>query len=181
MYQSGIGDEFLTEPGYSGWIGGIKGDVIYNGLTLTAAYTFANDFSGTEDNWQAPYGSWPGYTSMIVKDFNRTEEQAVLVGASYDFAELGLEGLVFTAAAAFDLAVGENTSGTADLPTWNEYDFTADYRLSALDGGLAWLAPLWLRARYALVDTENPDGTHDQLDDFRIIVNYELQFNGKDL
>ena len=180
MYQSGVGEELLTEPGYSGWIGGIKGDVIYNGLTLTAGYTFANDYSGTEDAWQAPYGSWPGYTSMIVKDFNRTEEQALLVGATYDFADLGLEGLVFTAAAAFDIAVG-NDSKDEDLPTWNEYDFTADYRFSALDGDLEWLAPLWLRARYALVDIDNPDAPGSQIDDFRVIVNYELQFNGKDL
>ena len=68
------------------WIGGIKGDFIYSGLTLTAGYTL-NGVSG-RDNWQAPYGSWPGYTSMIVEDFNRAEEQALLVGASFDFAEL---------------------------------------------------------------------------------------------
>jgi hypothetical protein len=43
------------------------------------------------------------------------------------------------------------------------------------------LAPLWIRARYALVDSFNSDNTTDQLDDFRIIVNYELQFQGKDL
>ncbi|MFN4143868.1 OprD family outer membrane porin [Aestuariivirga sp.] len=182
MFQSGIGDERLTEPDYDGWIGGIKGDVIYNGLTLTAGYTFANDFSGTEDGWQAPYGSWPGYTSMIVKDFNRTEEQALLLGASFDFEQVGLEGLVFTAAAAFDLAVGENSKGE-DLPEWNEYDFTADYRFTSLSENVEWdwLTPLWLRARYARVDTENPDNTRDQLDDFRIIVNYELQFKGSDL
>ena len=181
MYQSGIGDERLAEPDYQGWIGGIKGDVIYGGLTLTAGYTFAGDFSGEEDSWQAQYGSWPGYTSMIVKDFNRTEEQALLLGASFDFAEVGLEGLVFTAAAAFDVVVGEDEKADDDLPEWNEYDFTADYRFSSLEGDLEWLAPLWLRARYALVETEQPDDTRDRLDDFRIIVNYELQFNGSDL
>lgn len=180
MFQSGIGDDRLAEPDYEGWIGGIKGDVIYGGLTVTAGYTFAGDFSGDEDNWQAPYGSWPGYTGMIVKDFNRTEEQALLLGASFDFAQVGLEGLVFTAAAAFDMSVGQSTSGE-DLPEWNEYDFTADYRFTSLDGDLAWLAPLWLRARYAHVDSENADGTGDQLDDFRIIVNYEMQFNGSDI
>ena len=67
------------------------------------------------------------------------------------------------------------------LGTWNEYDFSADYRFSALDGDLEWLAPLWLRASYARVDIEDPDGTRDQLDDLRVIVNYELRFNGSDL
>ena len=180
MFQSAIGEELLTAPDYSGWIGGIKGDVIYNGLTLTAGYTFADDYTGTQDEWKAPYGSWPGYTSMIVKDFFRTDEQALLLGASYDFKQVGLDGLVFTAAAAVDLGVGEDPSGE-ELPYRNEYDFTADYRFSSLEGSLEWLAPLWIRARYALVDSFNSDNTTDQLDDFRIIVNYELQFQGKDL
>ena len=171
MYQSGIGDELLTGPDFDAWVFGIKGDVIYRGLTLTAGYTG----NGSDGNWQAPYGSWPGYTSMIVKDYNRAGEQALLLGASYDFEELGAKGLVMTALAAFDLDVD------AGLPENNEYDFTADYRFSALEGDLEWLAPLWLRVRYAYVDTENSDDTSDRLDDFRVIVNYELQLHGTDL
>lgn len=180
MFQYGIGDELLTGPDYSAWIGGIKGDLLYKGLTVTAGFTFAGDFSGEEDSWQSHYGSWPGYTSMIVKDFYRTGEQALLLGATYDFTDAGIQGLVFTALAAFDVGLGDDSFGD-ELPMWNEYDFTADYRLSWLDGDLEWLAPLWLRARYALVDTDNPDGSNEQLDDFRVILNYELQFNGKDL
>lgn len=171
MYQSSIGEDLLTGPDFDAWVFGIKGDVIYHGLTLTAGYTG----NGSDGNWQAPYGSWPGYTSMIVKDYNRAGEQALLVGASYDLEELGAEGLVLTALAAFDLDVD------AGLPENNEYDFTADYRLSAFDGDLAWLAPLWLRARYAYVDTDNSDNTNDRLDDFRVILNYELQLHGSSL
>jgi hypothetical protein len=177
MYQSGIGDERLANEGYDGWIGGIKGDFIYNGLTLTAGYTFASDFSGDEDSWQAPFGSWPGYTGMIVEDFNRDEEQALLVGASFDFAGVGAEGLVFTALAAFDLHVADG------LQEQNEYDFTADYRFTSLSENTDWdwLSPLWLRARYALVEKDELDGETDQRDDFRIILNYELQFTGSDI
>ena len=175
MYQSSIGDALLTGAGYDAWIGGIRGDFTYSGLTLTAGYTFAGDFSGTEDSWQAPYGSWPGYTNMIVKVFDRSEEQTLLLGASFDFGKVGAEGLVVKAVAALDMEVKDG------LDTWNEYDFSADYRFSARDGDLDWLAPLWLRASYAIVDTEDPDGTHDQLDDLRLIVNYELQFKGSDL
>lgn len=174
MFQYGIGDELLTGPDYEAWIGGIKGDIIHNGLTLTAGFTFAGDFSGSQTAWQAKYGSWPGYTSMIVEDFNRTEEQALLLGASFDFAELGAEGFMLTALAAFDLHVGD------DLQEQNEYDFTADYRLTSLEDSAewSWLSPLWLRARYALVDKEDPSA---QRDDFRVIVNYELQFTGSGL
>ena len=121
-----------------------------------------------------------GVAKPVPHDFT-SEEQALLLGASFDFAEVGLKGLVFTAAAAFDVVVGEDEKADEDLPEWNEYDFTADYRFSSLEGDLEWLAPLWLRARYALVETEQPDDTRDRLDDFRIIVNYELQFNGSDL
>ena len=77
MIQSGIGDELLTGPGFEAWVGGLKGDFTYGPLTLTAGYTF----NGEDDNWRSPYGSWPGYTSMIVKDFNRAEEQAVLLAS----------------------------------------------------------------------------------------------------
>lgn len=174
MFQSGVGDERLAGRGYEGWIGGIKGDVTHGGVTLTAGYTFASDYAGGEDSWQAPYGSWPGYTSMIVEDFNRDEEQALLVGASLDFAELGAEGLAVTAMAAFDLHVDD------DLQEQNEYDFTADYRFASLSGEPEWnwLSPLWVRARYALVEKEETSGKTDQRGDFRIIVNYELQFEG---
>jgi hypothetical protein len=94
------------------WIGGFKGDVIWNGLTLTAGYTM----NGDDNNWQSPYGSWPGYTGMIVEDFNRAEEQALLVGASFDFrCEIGAEGLVFTALAAFDLHVADRPAGAVGI------------------------------------------------------------------
>ena len=168
MYQGGIGDDLLMECSCDTWAAGAKGEMILGKLTLTAGYTQISD----EFNYQSPYGSWAGYTSMIVKDFNRAGEKALLLGLSYDFADLGAEGLVFTSLAAFDLDVDN------DVPKWNEYDFTLDYRLSTLeDTDWAWLSPLWLRARYAYVDI----GDDDDLNDFRIIANYEIQFQGNDL
>jgi hypothetical protein len=168
MYQGGIGDDLLMDCNCDTWAAGAKGEFIMGKLTLTAGYTQIGD----EYNYQSPYGSWAGYTSMIVKDFNRAGEKALLLGLAYDFAELGAEGLVFTSLAAFDL---DTQNGD---PKWNEYDFTLDYRLTALeDGDWAWLSPLWLRTRYAYVDI----GGDDDLNDFRIIANYELQFQGSDL
>ena len=63
----------------------------------------------------------------------------------------GPKGLVFTTLAAFDLGVGNGA------PKWQEYDFTLDYRFSALEGNWKWLSPLWLRARYAHVNIGNDD------------------------
>ena len=125
MYQGGIGDDLLMECSCDTWVAGAKGEFILGKLTLTAGYTQTSD----EFNYQSPYGSWAGYTSMIVKDFNRAGEKALLLGLAYDFAELGAEGLVFTSLAAFDLDVDN------DVPKWNEYDFTLDYRLTALEDG----------------------------------------------
>ena len=101
MYQGGIGDDLLMECSCDTWAAGAKGEMILGKLTLTAGYTQISD----EFNYQSPYGSWAGYTSMIVKDFNRAGEKALLLGLAYDFADLGAEGLVFTTLAAFDLDV----------------------------------------------------------------------------
>lgn len=174
MAQGGVGEELLdTGAQYKdvgAWVAGVKGDFIYRGLTLTAGYTI----NGSDNNWQSPYGSWPGYTGMIVEDFNRAGEQALLVGASFDFGEVGAEGLVFTALAAFDTQVASG------LQEQSEYDFTADYRFTTLEGSpdWSWLSPLWLRARYALVDKDDPAAERD---DFRIILNYERKFAGSEL
>lgn len=173
MFQNGIGEELIPNE-IGAWIAGVKGDFTFGALTLTAGYT-AN---GEDNDWKAPYGSWPGYTSMIVEDFNRAEEQALLLGASVDLGKLGLDGVSLTALAAFttDVAPG--------LPEQSEYDFTADYRFTALSDSPTWdwLSPLWLRARYALVEKDETDKDPDkQRDDFRIILNYELQFQGQDL
>lgn len=166
MYQGAIGDDLLMGCDCQTWVGGLEADLVYGGLTLTGGYTRTSD----EFDYQSPYGSWPGYTGMIVKNFYRAGEEALLAGIAYDFSDLGAEGLSVTTLAAFDLHVGQGA------PKWQEYDFTADYRFSALEGDWSWLSPLWLRARYAHVDMED-----EQIDDFRVIVNYELQFHGRDL
>lgn len=171
MVQSAIGDALLTGHGFEAWIAGIKGDLTYRGLTLTAGYT-AN---GTNDSWEAPYGTWPGYTNMLVHPFDRAGEQALLLGAAYDFAGLGAPGLSVSASAAIDTQIDSS------LAKRDEYDFAAGYRLDALNGVQSWLSPLWLNTSFSLVDTCNTDGTHDQLRDFRIILNYDVKLSGSEI
>lgn len=173
MIQSGIGEELMSDE-VDAWVAGVKGDFTYGALTLTVGYTM----NGEDNAWKSPYGSWPGYTSMIVEDFDRAEEQALLLGASVDFGKLGAEGLSFTALAAI------TTDVASDHPEQSEYDFTADYRFSRLADSAewSWLSPLWLRARYALIEKDETDTKPEQQrDDFRLILNYELQFQGQDL
>ena len=59
MYQGGIGDDLLMECDCDTWVGGAKGELIFGRLTLTGGYTQTSE----EFNYQAPYGSWPGYTA----------------------------------------------------------------------------------------------------------------------
>jgi outer membrane porin, OprD family len=164
MYQQSDGD-LLTGTQFNTWSGGVKGDWIVDWLTVSLAYTQTGDA-----NYQAPYGSWPGYTSMIVKDFNRANESAFLVGGTVDFSGVGLTGLSFTAYAVFgDNAINAATGDPVSDNT--EYDYTLDYSFASFEDEAAWIAPLRLRARYGRVDQEL-NGANSPIDDYRIIANY---------
>jgi hypothetical protein len=171
MIQTGIGDELLTGPDFTPWVAGIKADVSRGGLTLTAGYT-AN---GSNDDWQSPYGMWPGYTNMVIGVFDRAGEQTLLLGAAYDLAHVGIDGLTLSTLVAIDTHVAE------DLPMWSEYDFIASYNLSAIDSLPHWLSPLSLNAQYGLLQSDEPDGDSNLSDELRLILNYELKSTGTDL
>jgi hypothetical protein len=140
-------------------------------LTLTAGYT-AN---GSNDDWQSPYGMWPGYTNMVIGVFDRAGEQTLLLGAAYDLAHVGIDGLTLSTLVAIDTHVAE------DLPMWSEYDFIASYNLSAIDSLPHWLSPLSLNAQYGLLQSDEPDGDSNLSDELRLILNYELKSTGTDL
>lgn len=169
MIQTGIGDELLTDS--TSWVFGVMGDVTQGGLTLTAGYT-AN---GSDEDWQSPYGMWPGYTNMVIGVFDRAGEQAVLLGAAYDLAHIGMEGLNVSVQAAIDTHVADG------LPKWSEYDFTADYDFSAIHNVPRWMAPMSIRAQYALLQSDDTDGDGNLSGEVRLILNYELKSKGKNL
>jgi hypothetical protein len=101
-----------------------------------------------------------------VQDFNRAGEDAFMVKGSYDFSRIGLDGVT-----AYALWVhgwdAINPSTGAEVFQQDEYD-----------GDLQWRpksgAPkgLWFRVRYAHVDQRGVG--HATLDDFRVIINYDL-------
>ncbi|MGE0154830.1 MAG: OprD family outer membrane porin [Reyranellaceae bacterium] len=169
MYQQSVGSDLITGASFDTWAAGAKADVIVGPVTLTAAYTKIGD----DAQYRSPYGTWPGYTSMIVTDFNRAREQAFLVGGNLDFAFLGLTGLSFTGYAVFgNRAIDPLTR--ASLSDKNEYDLTLDYRFSAA----YWpevARPLWIRARATYID-ETLGGDTRTTKDYRVIVNYEWVF-----
>ncbi|MCK5477337.1 MAG: OprD family outer membrane porin [Methylococcales bacterium] len=152
---SEIGGDFNT---YS--FGG-KMSLSYQSLVLTAAATS----TGKNKGIQKPFGGTPSYLSIMVEDFDRAGENAWLIGLSYHFKKLGLDGVT-----AFSSYAYGNTpdSGSSKSPDQSEWDITVDYKpqQSLLNG-------LWLRLRRASVNRKNPG---EDLIDYRIILNYEVQF-----
>ena len=87
-----MGDQLLTNASAKDWSTynvSAKAGVAYRELTLT----LGGSVTGDGNTIQAPWGSFPGYLSLIQEDFDRANEKAVLVGAAYDFSKLITPGL----------------------------------------------------------------------------------------
>ncbi len=131
----------------------------YRHFTLSLAFTTTD----SEMEIQSPYGSYPGFVSLMRRDFNRAGEDAWQVGIAYDFARLGLDGL--SAFANYAEGYGARDSETREsLPNEREFNVTADFKpnLGFLDG-------LWLRLRGAVVEKGGHTST-----DLRVIFNYAI-------
>ena len=121
--------------------------------------------TGDGANIRSPYGTWPGYLSMINKDLDRAGETAWGVKLTYDFKGLGVPGLTAffwfgQGTGAIDPATG---AGVADE---REYDFDVTYTF-----GAGWLKGPQIKTRAALIDLE---GTPGLLPDIRLILNWPL-------
>ena len=85
--------------------------------------------------------------------------------------------MTFIASGTFGAGALTPTTG-AYLPQNTEYNFDLIYQTpdkTAPD----WLKPLQLRARAGYVET-NTAGTLSAITEYRLILNYELKFRGKD-
>ncbi len=174
MVQGSVGAQLLGKP-FSTWAGGIDADLILGNVTLTASYTQ----TGSAAAYRTPYGTWAGYTSMIVHNFNRANEGAALIGGTLDFAFLKAPGFAFTTNVVFGNGAMNALTGTP-LARHNEYDFTLDYLFA--NSALPWpdaMRPLWIRARAALLDQFEPGGGYNSVRDYRVILNYEWKFGGR--
>jgi hypothetical protein len=174
MVQGSTGGHLLTGRAFSTWSGGIDVDLILGPFTLSAIYTQ----TGSAAAYRSPYGSWAGYTQMLLRDFNRANEGAFLIGTKFDLAAVSLPG--FALSTNFVFGNGAITAGTGvPLSTNNEYDFTLDYLFanSRLDWP-QWLRPLWIRGRIGMLD-QFQNGGYSSIRDYRVIANYEVKFGGK--
>ena len=144
-------------------VGGVKTQLGYRDLTVTGAFSI----TAAGNTIQSPWGSYPGYLSLIDQDFNRANEKAVLIGIAYDFSKTLARGLsAYTNVARGWDAINPKTRAKA--PDQTEYDVTVDYRPPWLVP--AFLRGLWFRARAAVLDQEDARRTGYQ---FRLILNWE--------
>ena len=154
--QKSVGDELIGE--FDTAMYGTQLAFSYASAILTLARTSVD----TNSEVRSPFGGYPGYTSVQVEDFNRAGEDAWLIGLSYDFSGIGLDGL----SGFSNYVLGDTPdSGSGASPDQKELDFTLDYR----PGGRL-LQGLWIRTRAGFVNRHHAG----DINDYRIIVNYSV-------
>ena len=159
--QRSVGDERLGD--FTTWNVGAGARLLWRGLSLGTAM----HFTGADANISSPWGTWPGYLSLMVTDFDRANEKAFGVGLKYDFGgtllpfQLPGFSVQMLFAAGFDR---ENPANGGKLANTYEGDLDIIYNVPAAKG-------LSLRFRNAYVSQGNPG---NPVMDFRIIVNYEV-------
>jgi hypothetical protein len=160
--QRSVGDDALKGYAFSVNQVGVKAEASYGGALLTLAFT--TDTSGAD--LQNPWSSYPGYTSVQVKDFNRAKEKAFMVKAAYDFTKVGLESV--TAYALFVHGWDRINPNTGqDVANENELDLDLQWRPKT-----GFFKNLYPRIRYGVV--HQYEGAKNYIHDFRIILNYDL-------
>ena len=119
-----------------------------------------------ENRIRSPWGSIPGYTSVMIRDFNRPEETAWLLGGSADLSHWGMKGLKINV----KYTEGDTPDcGASASPDQNEWDLNLDYSPPQ-----PVLAGLGLRLRLGRVEQQDSCIGQDARDvtDIRLILNY---------
>jgi hypothetical protein len=159
--QRSVGDDLLTGSGFDTRVGGARLAMSYRNAILTIAFSTVD----AEAPIRSPFGSYPGYLSLMQRNFFRADEDAWLLGLSYSFARLGWPELSLFANYARGVGARDENTGAA-LGDETELDLTIDYRLN--EG--TWRG-FWLRIRGSLL---KEDGAAERRREVRIILNYEI-------
>lgn len=143
---------------------GLKLDLGWQGWIFTGAYTSARP----DHDIVNPWGSYPGWTSIMEEDSDRAGEDSWLAAVTYDFSRVGIKGL-----SAYTMHTFSRTpdSGPHASPDQTEHDLTVDYRFQGR------LQGVWLRLRAAHVDQDEALGGED-FTDYRLILNYDFSLGG---
>ncbi len=158
--QRSVGENLLTGSSFNVHTFGGKIEMSYGGAVLSGAFTSTSKGA----DMLSPWGRYPGYTKMMISDFDQAGENAYLVCLSYDFKRLGLEGLSGYVRYVWGRNL-INPSNGSHLPNQEEFDVTFDYRINR---GL--LRNFWIRLRDGVLWKQGTGKTHN----FRAILNYDL-------
>lgn len=162
--QRTVGADLIAGAPYNTYQASARIVAGYRGFVFTGAVSQV----GSEASIQKPFGFSPSYTAMMVTNFEQAGVRAYLLSLSYDFGQVGLEGVK-----AF---VGWGRGyGTPDLATnggfadQDELDLRFVYephrgRLQGLRVELEYID-------WQVFDTGMPS---DDLTQFRTIVNYAV-------
>ncbi len=154
--QRSTGDELITNEDFDVQQWGAKADFGLWDATVSVGFT---DTTGGSDGMRSPWGGYPGYTSVQVKDFNRADESATILKVAYDFTDLGAPGL-----SAYALWVhGFNV----DEPNFDEDEVDMNLQWAPKEGKMKDFSA---RVRYARIFQDG--GGDPVIDDFRVIFNY---------
>lgn len=159
-YQRSVGDELLPGESIETWNLGLRASTDCAGAVIRLGFSITDD----DSRIFSPYGSNPSYVDLMQRTFNQEDEKAVLVSLSYDFSELGADGLstIATFVQGWDGRVGGERGRAREL------DVTLDYRLPER---LGLYEGLWLRLRGSWLYEELGDETGT---DFRAILRYDF-------
>ncbi|MBS1197264.1 MAG: hypothetical protein H6R18_1049 [Proteobacteria bacterium] len=167
--QGSTGAHLLTGSPFSTWTAGFKTEVLHGSFSLAAIFMKTGEGAA----YRMPFGSWPGYASRIINNFNRAGERVRAVDASFDATAIGLPGFQLNGSITLgDHAINATTG--AGLARNREDNLTADYRFSA-GHWPQWVKPLSLRARLARFSQKSD---HQRLvtDEYHFIVKYTTDF-----
>lgn len=134
MKQSSIGRQLLATQGFDTWSAGVKAEWVNGPLTLGVARLQTD----TGAAYRVPFGSWMGYASRIITNFNRAGEQVWAVDALLRFDRLGVPGLSVHSSVTWGDGALLATNQTP-LDHQREIDVTIEYRFKQGD----W--PNWLK------------------------------------
>ena len=123
-----------------------------------------------EDRLRSPWGGIPGYTSVLINDFDRPEESAWLLGGTVELDRFGAPGLSINAKAIY----GDTPDcGVSASPDQDEYNLNFNYRPPR-----SILAGLLLQLRFGWVDRDDTCEGGDAIDitEVRFVTNYAFNF-----
>lgn len=169
LRQGSSGGNRLTGAAFDTWTVGLKADLMHGPLSLSGI-AMKTDRGAA---YRMPFGSWPGYASRIINNFNRAGERVWAIDAAVDFAHLGAPGLTLNSSVTFGGDASDAATG-AGLSQNAEYDFTADYRFAATPWP-QWARPLWLRARVARFE-QKLGKVVGITNEYHLILNYTATF-----